>query len=245
MLPIETLGYLLNIGYSLEQQSSEGLTSLLFAATQHSPHLIKCLRLFIERGANPDATNFKGQGVLHCALAPPDIYDDWSSTLQYSYRRRSYHSTDEAVWAARMIFNTESDYHEDDYDDEGVDPGLLLDKINKLCHTANSASDEYSIDHIFCENDDRELEMIRSPMQVLKKRTRFKLLTLLQLGCDPNVVYHQGLSPSDYAMRDSLWPQWSWALLNAGYFLHEQNGWVKSSLFDRGAPRGQIDEHIL
>lgn len=48
MLPIETLEFLLNIGYDLEQQNIDGLTSLLSAAARHLPHIIKCLRLFIE-----------------------------------------------------------------------------------------------------------------------------------------------------------------------------------------------------
>lgn len=165
--------------------------------------------------------------MLHCALAAPDTYPDWSGTLNDAYVTRPITSTDEADWAARVLYNTEDRNHKEDYDDEVADTGRVSeDMINDFYYEA----DEYSIDYIFCENHDGDLEMIRNPMQVLKKRTMFKLLTLLQLGCDPNVVDYEGLSPSDYAMRDGIWPQWRWALLNAGYIHHRKNGWVKSSL---------------
>lgn len=239
MVPIETLVFLLNIGYDLEQQSSVGLTALLFAATRHEHHTIKCLRLFIERGANLHAIDFEGRGVLHCALAAPHIYVDWSSTLDPLWMDwmdsrdsmdsmdKSNCSTVEANYTAWLLFDTEDNRHKEDYDYEGVNPGRLLDdKIDNSCHRA----DEYSIDYIFCvDMEYGGLMKIRNPIQVLKKRTMFKVLTLLQLGCDPNVVDHKGLSPSDYAMRDGLWPQWRWALLNAGFIHHRQNGWVRSS----------------
>lgn len=246
MLPIETLVFLLNIGYNLEQQNRVGLTALLFAATGHVPHIIKCLRLFIERGANPHAIDFEGRGVLHCALAAPDSYEDWTGREGYHYWvnikkypseamysmdspvsiGNSNCSTVEADWEARGCFNTDDNLHKEDYDDEGVNLGPVSDyNILNLYY----ARDEYSIDYIYCENPCGDPIFIRNPMQVLKKRTMFKVLTLLQLGCDPNVVDHRGLSPSDYAMRDGLWPQWRWALLNAGYIHHRQNGWVRSS----------------
>lgn len=231
--PIEILDFLLNIGYDLEQRSSDGLTALLHASCQHMPHIIKCLRLFIKRGADLHTTDFEGKGALHCALAAPDIYDEWYGTLNDVWWSDSENVIDNANWTARFRFNTEDDRHEEDYEDEGIDPGPLLDDIiNNSYHYADGAANEYDIDYIFCEDDDGVRHMIHDPMQVLKKRTRFKLLTLLQLGCDPNVVDHEGLSPSDYAMERGLLPQWRWALLNAGYVHHEQNGWVKSSLLD-------------
>lgn len=223
MSPIETLGFLLDIGYDLDQQSRDGLTPLLFAAAQHGPHIIKSLRLFNERGASRHAADYDGRGVLHCALATPHIFEDWSGTLSSWFRRYSSHPTEEVDLTALKLFNTEDNSHNEDYDDEGFDPGPLLD---------DGAANEYNIDYTFCENEDGVVEMIRKPMQVLKKRTRFKLLTLLQLGCDPNVVDHNGLSPSDYAMRDGLWVQWRWALLNAGYTHDGESGWVKSTTFE-------------
>lgn len=155
--------------------------------------------------------------MLHSALVAPCICDDWSG--------------DEADWNARIIFNTEDDCHEKDHDGESLDPRPLLDdRVKYLCHEADEAADEYSIDYIFCEDEDGTVEMIRNPMQVLKKRTMFKLPTLLKLGCGPNVVDYQSLSPGDYAMRDGLWPQWRWALLNAGSIHHRHNGWMDEGL---------------
>lgn len=234
-IPIETLEFLLNIGYNIEQQSADGLTPLLSAATQHQPHVVKCLRLFTRRGANPHATDLKGRGVLHCALDASGFFDDLFRTLNGSYLEDSYTPDPQAdafIWFARVSFNTEDNSHKEDYDDEGADPGPLQDNIvNDMFHEADSAANEYSIDYIFCEGFDGALKKIRNPMQVLKERTMFKLLTLLQLGCDPNVVDHEGLSPSDTAREYGLWPQWRWALLNTGYIHHRQHGWVKSSFF--------------
>ena len=245
MLPIETLRFLLDIGYNIEQQSTNGLTSLHFAATQHVPHIIKCLRLFIERGANPHAIDFEGRGVLHCAMAAPEIctnwctlYDRFSTNWCTLYDR---YPASSAVWAAPDVYNTEDRGHKEDYDDEGIDTELVS---GEGMDNSYYKADEYSIDYIFCkgpsyhEADDHSTgyifyegpRKIRNPLQVLKKRTMFKLLTLLQLGCDPNVLDNNGQSPSDYAMRDGIWPQWRWALLNAGYVHHRQHGWVKSSV---------------
>lgn len=229
-LPTEILEFLLNTGYDMEQRGRDGLTPLLFAAAQHVPHIIKSLRLFIERGANLHATDFDGQGVLHCALAHPRGYVDDSGTLVDFYRDVR---ADSNAW---FSLDTEDKRHESDYDDDGLDPGPLL---------ADAAANAYSIDYVFCEISDGVLEEIRNPSQVLKKRTRFRLLTLLQLGCDPNVVDREGLSPSDLAIQRGLWPQWSWALLNAGYIADGQNGWTKRSLFEGVGARGRIDGEIL
>lgn len=233
-LHIQILEVLLNIGYDLDQQSGRGPTPLLFMARQYKPQTIRCLRLFIERGANRHITDPNGQAMLHLALAAPGIYKDWSGMLHYphphaddpNFRNREAHYS----------YNILCDYHEEDYDDKGLDPGPLLN---------DGSADEYSIDYILCEIKKGFRKEIRHPVQVLKKRARFKILYLLQAGCDPNVVDHEGLSPSDYARRDGFWPQWTWALLNAGYFHHERDGWVKRSLFEGDGPSGRIDGGFL
>ena len=53
---------------------------------------------------------------------------------------------------------------------------------------------------------------------------RLKLLALLQAGCDPNVLDNKGASPSDYAERERLWPQWEWALAQTGWRYDEVTG---------------------
>lgn len=77
------------------------------------------------------------------------------------------------------------------------------------------------------EGDDQE-DWRQYSIEVLKKRVRFKLLLLLQAGCDPNVVDEDGESPSDYAEWNGLLPQWRWALFNAGYVYDELNNrWMR------------------
>jgi len=75
--------------------------------------------------------------------------------------------------------------------------------------------------------------IIRHPIQVLKVRLRFKLLTLLNANCDPNAVDKAGLSPGDYAERDGLWPEFKWALDKAGYVrLAGDFHWVRDPAFN-------------
>ena len=89
-------------------------------------------------------------------------------------------------------------------------------------------SNDYVIDWITCKDRFGETHWIQNPSQVLKKRMRFKLLTLLEAGCDPNVLDNEGEPPSDYARRKNLWPQWTWALLNAGYIYDVvKDSWVR------------------
>ncbi len=89
-------------------------------------------------------------------------------------------------------------------------------------------SDDREIDWIIAEDEENQYHWIRDPKQVFRKRIRFKLLFLLKAGCDPNVLDNEGKSPSDYARRDCLWPQWKWALHNAGYIYDAfKDGWVR------------------
>lgn len=69
-------------------------------------------------------------------------------------------------------------------------------------------------------------------MEVLKTRLRVVLLTLLRTGCDPNVLDYQNASPTTYARQYDLWPQWSWALEQAGYeYDMRQDRWVRRFAF--------------
>ena len=61
--------------------------------------------------------------------------------------------------------------------------------------------------YVLCYDLEDELEIIRDPLPVLKTRLRFKLLTLLRAGCDPNVLDNKRNSPSDYARFHGLWPE--------------------------------------
>ena len=81
---------------------------------------------------------------------------------------------------------------------------------------------------LYRDDDDGSEEIFRKPLPILKTRLRFKLLTLLRAGCDPNLLDSQSCSPSDDARYYGLWPEWTWALLNAGYVFDEDSDrWVE------------------
>lgn len=216
MAPIQALRQLVNAGYELESCNAEGATPLLFAATRHAPHIIERLKLFVKLGVHVHAVDTGGRGALHCALGLPA---DTESCL------------------AAFLHNTEDEsYYEEDYNDDTLDPTPLLGPSeNAGDDPIKVGANDFTFDYVLCKShmfDNGAAHMIKHQMQVHKKRTRFKLLTLLQAGCDPNVVDNNGESPSDYAMRDGLWPQWSWALLNAGYIYHRRDGRVKSAAYE-------------
>lgn len=94
-----------------------------------------------------------------------------------------------------------------------------------------SVPDGPEYDYIICKDFHGAEHFIKHPIKVLKTRLRFKLLTLLRANCDPNVRDKDRASPSDYARRDRLWPQWYWALKNAGFsYQPESDRWVRASV---------------
>ena len=106
-----------------------------------------------------------------------------------------------------------------DFDDYAAEPTVS----GELC-----VPDGSTYEHIVCMDFSGTEHFIRHPIKVLKTRLRFKLLTLLQANCDPNLVDNSGASPSDYARRDGLWPQWHWALKNTGFsYDPEIDRWVR------------------
>jgi hypothetical protein len=59
---------------------------------------------------------------------------------------------------------------------------------------------------------------------LVRIRQRLKLQSLLEAGCDPNLLDNKGRSPSDYAEREGLWPQWEWALDQTGWRYNAATG---------------------
>ena len=105
----------------------------------------------------------------------------------------------------------EGDEDDEDNEDSNID-GVIIPEGYVLCYDSGGES----------------LKIIRKPLPIVKTRLRFKLLTLLRAGCDPNLLDHDGNSPSDDAEYHGLWPEWTWALLNAGYVFEEDSDrWVK------------------
>lgn len=67
---------------------------------------------------------------------------------------------------------------------------------------------------------------------MLKRRMRCKVLTLLQAGCDPNHLDNNGESPSEYAQREGISQEWTWALRKSGYvYDQDRDIWRKTTVF--------------
>lgn len=111
------------------------------------------------------------------------------------------------------------------------DCGIDLDEY---CGSAAAFGSPYISDdpvheYVVCKDFAGAEHFIRHPIKILKTRLRFKLLIMLRANCDPNVLDNVGASPSDYARRDGLWPQWYWALKNTGYSYDPRSDrWVRA-----------------
>jgi len=91
-------------------------------------------------------------------------------------------------------------------------------------------SGDYDVDLVPTILDCGCTTLIRNPIPILKRRTRFKSLTLLRAGCDSNHLDEYGQSPFDDARYHNIWPEWTWALLKSGYVYNDDpERWVKSS----------------
>ena len=252
------LDYLSNIGYELEKKNHTGQTPLLWTASSYQPQVIKCLRAFIRKGANQNAIDSSGRGVVHSALAAPHIFDGWRTLTITTH---GVHVT-KLYGLPHLIYRTESTAHADDYRDQVLESSpfgehedaSLFDSEAYLFQTDHHRTIQEIHDNpndISTMDDsaptgstpveDRTLEeyvlfldpngvehLIKNPIHVLKTRLRYKLLTLLQAGCDPNLLDNAGASPSDCARRDGLWPQWSWALEKSGHIYDARNDrWIR------------------
>lgn len=94
-------------------------------------------------------------------------------------------------------------------------------------------------EHVFCKDHNGLERWIRNPIRVLKRRLRFKLLVLLEAGCDPNAIDNENQSVSDYAAKSGLRPQWKWALEKTGHTYDAMtDSWVKAlTSFGDAIPR--------
>ena len=248
------LEYLSNIGYELEKKNHRGQTPLLWTASSYQPQVIKCLRTFIRKGANLYAVDSSGRGVVHSALAAPHMFDSWR-TLTITIHNVD---VTKMYGLPHLIYRTGSTAHADDYRDqfsfgEHEDASLFdsevylsqtdhygtvqeihdsTDDISTIFDSAPTGSslvEDGTLEEYVLILDPNGVErLIKNPIHVLKTRLRYKLLTLLQAGCDPNILDNGGASPSDYARRDGLWPQWSWALEKSGHIYDaRKDRWVR------------------
>ena len=234
---VKALRYLVANGYDMKERNLEGDTSLLLATMVYEPHAVTCIKAFIEAGSDIHAINITGQGALHCVLAAPDgvplsvtAFSDalvnwnalefeanWIDTPNYHY------------WCTQEYY-TESNDHASDYNNDGFEQYPLLYRDGAEKAEGVGPANELSVDYISCRDDNWDEHVIQNPVQVLKKRLRFKILTLLEGGCDPNLVNKAGKTPSHYAEREGIYPQWSWTLISSGYMLDEGSGqWMRGS----------------
>ena len=195
---VEALQYLVQKGYDLEERNYEGDTPLLYATKAHRAGAVTHIEAFAEVGSDTSATNLAGQGPLHCALSVPDSV----SPADWNIREKdNFFFPSPSFYEYRIKYST---FHEGP---EGY-----------RCHA----------DHICWRDTNGVSRRMRNPIQVLKERSKFKILVLLQAGCDPNLPDIAGETPHQYAERNGLFPQWKWALIESGYMLDEKSGqWVK------------------
>ena len=195
---VATLQYLVRKGYDLEERNLEGDTPFLYATMAHNSAAVTRIEAFVEAGSDTSATNLAGQGPLHCALGVPEAV----SPADWNILKRDNSSIlSPSFYQYRIMYSTFRD------DPEGY-----------RCHA----------DHICWMDTDGVSRRMRNPVQVLRERSKFKLLALLRAGCDPNLTDKAGETPHKYAERNGLFSQWKWALIRNGYMLDEKSGqWVR------------------
>jgi hypothetical protein len=241
---------MLAAGFEIEDQNSLGWTVLLYTANLCRGRCLAFLKNLVSLGANIHATDENGSGVLHHVL------DFWSGLLQ-SYQDifvRSvllpepfsdelYIDLDDVSTYPSCIEGT-SFYHirsplistnrDDDDPDIDYSPGREAEPFDPYGYGDDdcySYVGDYDIDDFTIGKGIEDVEA-GLPCGRQKTRVRFKLLAFLEAGCDPNLLDKFGDSPSDYAREENLWPQWEWALTQAGYVYDEDKAlWVKDVSF--------------
>lgn len=195
---VKALQYLVRKGYDLEEKNCEGDTPLLYATKAHRPGAVTHIEAFVEAGSDANATNLAGQGPLHCALGVP-----------------------ETVLPA--------DWNVQEHDTFSIpSPSFYEYRITYLTFHDGPEGYNYHPEHICWLDTNGVSQRMRNPIQMLKERSKYKILVLLEAGCDPNLPDIAGETPHQYAERNGLFPQWKWALIKSGYMLNEKSGqWVK------------------
>jgi hypothetical protein len=251
--------HLLAAGYEMEEKNSIGQTPLLFAANTCKLRCLAVLNQLVSLGANIHATDNEGRGALHQALdLCRGLMASYLEIFMKGQLRQESHAMSE--WIIDYYHNSDvplvdsdnftvypsdiewtharhTDYHDDVYDDD-ADIDYSPDNDSEVWDPCGDGDDDrhayiggYDIDDFNISNGIEDIE-VSLPSSKQKTRLRLKLLTLLGAGCDPNLVDKEGASPSDYARREDLWPQWEWALAQTGYIYDEDKQlWIKDVSF--------------
>ena len=213
--------------------------------------------------ADLNAVDSAGRGVVHSALAVPHIFDGWrtlmiithgvhvtdlyglphliyrteSTAYAGDYSDQVLESNPFAEEDYASLFDSEAYLFQTDQYATTQETHDSTDDISTRFDSAPTGSttvDDRTLDDFVLMQDPHGVEhRIKNPIKILKKRLRHKLLTLLLADCDPNVLDNAGASPSDYARRDGLWPEWSWALEQSGHIYDARNDrWVRIGRFE-------------
>ena len=195
---IAALQYLVRKGYDLEERNLGGDTPFLYATMAHSSATVTRIEAFVEAGSDTSATNLAGQGPLHCALGVPEAV----SPIDWNIEDSDNYWIPNTPWEQyRLVYSTF----------QGGPEGYR-------CHA----------DYVCWMDTNGVARRMQNPVQVLKERSKFKILVLLRAGCDPNLTDKAGETPHQYAERNGLFSQWKWALMRNGYMLDEKSGqWVR------------------
>ena len=112
---LDATGYLLSIGWDLEEKNRKGQTPLLYAAAAFGPQVARCLRVLIEKGARLDASDEMGRGPLLSALCSPLGTSNWIDLTYIWYVEEGI--TFDNNWALCEAFRTEDRRNVRDYYD--------------------------------------------------------------------------------------------------------------------------------
>lgn len=122
---VHAIDYLCSIGWDLEEKNRLGQTPLLYAATECSPQVARCLRSLIQRGARLDARDEAGRDPLLCALSAPNGPSSWVH-MTYSWDAEE-DDPDSNWWLDRSFGTKDRKYVRDYYNTESI-----LDSLTTL-----------------------------------------------------------------------------------------------------------------
>ena len=210
------LKQLLDTGYDKEYRNDRGETPLLFAARITTPSSLAGVQLLIAENADVHAVENPGRGALHSCFL--DLFCSTVSLVSFYYSCLTPRDerSDKCYCLTRHGLGHESSYYK--YSVSPTPKEAYFDDESNDC-----------ISSVSCVESVR----FKRPLALRKclwcgesgcgRQGIFwlKLLVLLRAGCDPNTLDNAGLSPSDYARREGLWPEWEWALSESGYVYDE------------------------
>ncbi|KAL8705947.1 MAG: hypothetical protein Q9201_000941 [Fulgogasparrea decipioides] len=229
--------HLLNLGYDAEERNRDGLTSLLFTASIYSPIVVGSLKALVRRNIALKATDPEGKGALHIALSALYFFDGWRTFMNRDHWPYALHPAD-TPWLEKCVQDLTEDELEDwvtSVEDDDSPPRTTDDD-----HSPDAANQSFTDGHEIHEFEEwdpddasvhRYWRFIRHWIPMLKRRMRSKVLTLLQAGCDPNHRDNDGESPSEFAQREGIWQEWTWALRRSGYaYDDDRDLWVRMTV---------------